>query len=262
LYGEEVFKELFLQVLRQCIDKGIVAGKRQAVDSVLVKANASIDSLIEKQIIDDGALYVGELREDDEQEHSKDDGANQKQSDSNGGNKDNNQNNHTVSAQKHKEVQWHHKWKEEAYKGMPAGRNKSEQGSGGEEKYLPKFVSNHTHDSTTDSDARVAVKPSKPRQLTYLSQVSVDIASHIITNIEAHYADKKDSQCLPAVLINTIQNLKAEGLLVEEVLADTGYRSSEALKALEEHNITGYILNFGQYKPFREGFTYHSNASS
>jgi hypothetical protein len=66
---------------------------------------------------------------------------------------------------------------------------------------------------------------------------------------------------LPAVLINTIQNLKAEGLLVEEVLADTGYRSSEALKALEEHNITGYILNFGQYKPFREGFTYHSNAS-
>ena len=29
-----------------------------------------------------------------------------------------------------------------------------------------------------------------------------------------------------------------------------------ALKALEQNNITGYIPNFGQYKPSREGFTY------
>jgi len=35
-----------------------------------------------------------------------------------------------------------------------------------------------------------------------------------------------------------------------------GYSSGEALKALEENNITGYIPNFGQYKPTREGFRY------
>jgi hypothetical protein len=40
------------------------------------------------------------------------------------------------------------------------------------------------------------------------------------------------------------------------VYADAGYSSGEALKALEENNITGYIPNFGQYKPTREGFTY------
>jgi IS5 family transposase len=44
LYGEEVFKELFRKVLKACIDKGMVSGRRQAVDSALIKANASMDS--------------------------------------------------------------------------------------------------------------------------------------------------------------------------------------------------------------------------
>jgi hypothetical protein len=45
-------------------------------------------------------------------------------------------------------------------------------------------------------------------------------------------------------------------LQVEQVYADAGYSSGEALQALEDHNIIGYIPNFGQYKPSREGFTY------
>jgi len=31
LYGEELFKQLFRDVLKQCIDKGMVAGRRQAM---------------------------------------------------------------------------------------------------------------------------------------------------------------------------------------------------------------------------------------
>lgn len=247
LYGEDLFKELFLQVLKECIQKGMVAGKRQAMDSVLVKANASMDSLKEKEIIADGAQYAGELKQDDEEQTGV------KEDD------DNSNNNRTVSTQKHKEVGWHHQWKEKAYKGMPggsAGENRLDENGN---LIRPKFVSNHTHYSTTDCDARVAVKPGKPRQLNYLSQVSVDTASHVITHIQADAADKKDSQCLPSLLQNTIQNLKAEGIIVEEVLADAGYSSSEALKALEQHRITGYIPNFGQYKPHREGFTYHAD---
>ncbi len=57
------------------------------------------------------------------------------------------------------------------------------------------------------------------------------MASHVITNVEAHLADKKDSQCLPQVLEHTIENLHAEGLIVEELLGDGGYSSGEALKA-------------------------------
>ena len=44
LYGEELFKQLFREVLKQCIDKGMVAGRRQVMDSVAVKANAVMDS--------------------------------------------------------------------------------------------------------------------------------------------------------------------------------------------------------------------------
>lgn len=59
---------------------------------------------------------------------------------------------------------------------------------------------------------------------------------------------KKGSQCMPAVINNTIDSLQADGLMIKEVLADTGYSSGEALKALEDENITGYIPNFGQCK--------------
>jgi IS5 family transposase len=224
LYGEELFKQLFKEVLKQCIDKGMVAGRRQVMDSVAVKANASMDSLIEKEILDDAAVYSDELRSEEEQ--SDDDKESQ-----------------TVSATRYRAVELHHQWKAKAYKDMP------------KRKY-GKFVSNHTHYSTTDADARVSVKPGKPRQLNYTAQVSVDTAHHVITQIQTNYADKKDSQCLPSLVNNTIDNLQQEGLQIEEVYADAGYSSGEALKALEENNIIGYIPNFGQYKPSREGFAY------
>ena len=224
LYGEELFKQLFKEVLKQCIDKGMVAGRRQVMDSVAVKANAGMDSLTEKEIMDDSSAYADELKNEEEQS-------------------DDDKETKTVSATRYKAVELHHQWKAKAYKDMPKRKH-------------GKFVNNHTHYSTTDPDARVSVKPGKPRQLNYTAQVSVDTAHHVITQIQTDHADKKDSQCLPSLVNNTIENLKAEGLQIEEVYADAGYSSGEALKALEENNITGYIPNFGQYKPTREGFTY------
>ena len=188
--------------------------------------------------MDDASTYADELKT--EEENSKDD------------NGDDAGDNKTVTAARNKAVQLHHKWKAKAYKEMPRGKSLTK----GDKNSRPKFVSNHTHYSTTDSDARVSVKPGKPRQLNYLAQVSVDTAHHVITQIQTDHADKKDSQCLPSLLNNTISNLKEEGLQMEEVFADAGYSSGEALKALEENNIAGYIPNFGQYKSSREGFTY------
>jgi transposase len=66
LYSEEVFKELFKQVLKQCIERGMVAGHRQVIDSVLVKANASMGSLMEKEILEDGEAYADSLKAVDE----------------------------------------------------------------------------------------------------------------------------------------------------------------------------------------------------
>jgi transposase len=234
LYGEELFKQLFKDILKQCIDRGMVAGRRQVMDSVAVKANASMDSLREKEILDDAGAYATELQAADAEEKNKA----KEESEEELSRKAN-----TVSAARHKAVGLHHQWKTKAYRDMPGGENR-------------KYVSNHTHYSKTDPDARVSVKPGKPRQLNYTAQVSVDTAHHVITQIQTDHADKKDSQCLPSLLNNTIDNLKQEGLQIEEVYTDAGYSSGEALKALEENNITGYIPNFGQYKPSREGFTY------
>jgi transposase len=237
LYGDDLFKRLFKDVLKQCVDKGMVAGRRQAMDSVAVKANASMDSLVQKQILDDVSAYADELRSEEADKKVSDD--------------DESDNNPTVSESRNKAVQMHHQWKAKAYKDMPGGsRTKGDEGS------RPKYVSNHTHYSTTDRDARVSVKPGKPRQLNYTAQVSVDTAHHVITQIQTDYADKRDSQCLPSLVKNTIDNLSEHHLQIEEVYADAGYSSGEALQALEDNGITGYIPSFGQYKPAREGFTY------
>jgi transposase len=235
LYGEDVFKELFKEVLKMCIDRGMVSGRRQAVDSALIKANASMDSIAEKEVMDDADEFADELTSNEEDKPQK------------------------VNAYKKKKVEEHHHWKENAYRGQPGSRAKSKEEAGekeGDDK-RPKFLSNHTHYSTTDKDARIAVKPGKPRQFNYLAQTCVDTEHHVITHIAAYHADKKDSQCLPGVIHGLKENLSKEGLIVEQVIADTGYSSGQALKTLEENNITGYIPNFGQYKHEREGFTYH-----
>ena len=61
LFGEEVFLSLFQEVLRLCCDKGMVSGKRQAIDSAFIKANASMDSLLEKEVLNDVEQYAQEL---------------------------------------------------------------------------------------------------------------------------------------------------------------------------------------------------------
>ena len=66
LYGESVFLSLFQRVLSLCVEKGMVRGKRQAIDSAFVKANASLDSLVVKDIIADAVTYADELNEQSE----------------------------------------------------------------------------------------------------------------------------------------------------------------------------------------------------
>lgn len=247
LYGEEVFKELFSKVLSLCVSKHMLSGRRQAIDSAYIKANASMDSLVEKDIIEDGEHYLDELQHDDyggviEQHDNvmKDD-----------------RDKDTITKSRSKSTEQHHSWKEEEYKGQPKGGSLSKtDGDGAEGLSRPKFVSNHTHYSTTDRDARVSVKPGKPRQLNYAMQTAVDMSSHVITNVEAHLADRRDSECLSQVLTNTINNLQQQDLQLEEIACDTGYSSSKALQACVDSNITAFIPNFGQYKASREGFTF------
>jgi transposase len=247
LYGEVVFKELFSRVLGLCISKGMLCGKRQAIDSAPVKANASMDSLVEKEVIEDGQHYLNELQHDEQgnaiaqhQNVMKDE-----------------RNSNTITRSRKQNTEKHNLWKAKEYRDMPHGKSLTQLKDEEAAANLPKFVSNHTHYSTTDRDSRISVKPGKPRQLNYSMQTAVDTSSHVITNIEAHYADRRDSECLATVLNHTIENLAAHQLVVEEIAADTGYSSGKALQACKDHHITAYIPNFGQYKPERPGFTYN-----
>lgn len=238
LYGEEVFLQLFQQVLRLCVQKGMVRGKRQAVDAAFIKANASMDSLVEKEVVEDASVYAEELNEGSD---------------------------YKVNKSVKKAVERHHKWKEEAYKTQHGGVNTTghsnkidaptdENGN----LIRPKFLSNHTHYSPTDPDAKISTKPGKARQLNYSGQVAVDDALHVITGACASSAGHRDSQNLAEILDQTISNLDANGITIDQVTADAGYSSGESLKYLEDKQIDGYIPNFGQYIPEREGFRYNA----
>ena len=180
LYGQEVFTEIFKSVLKQCIDKGMISGRRQAIDGVYVKANASLDSMIEREILNDAEVYGSEL------EANKEDDA-------------------PVVTMNNDDF--------ENYKGLKPKKNPH----------------NNTHYNPSDPDAKMSVKAGKATALNYLGEVSVDTASHMITHIQAFTADKGDSKCLPEVLKNVIENLKENELTIEEVIADTGFSSGEAL---------------------------------
>ena len=73
LFGEEVFLELFRNILKMCVERGMVSGKTQAIDSAFIKANASMDSLVERELNETSKQYYNSLsdNEDDNKERRK-----------------------------------------------------------------------------------------------------------------------------------------------------------------------------------------------
>src|SRR5690606_34459262 len=195
LYGEEVFLNLFQTVLKMCVNKGMVRGKRQAVDSAFIKANASMDSLVEKEVLEDASAYVNELEENSE---------------------------FKVTSTRKKLVEQHHNWKKEEYKKMPGNTQSIRFDEDGKE-IRPKFLSNHTHYSPTDPDAKISTKPGKPRQLNYAGQLAVDDKHHVITGACASTAGSKDSAIFSEIMNQTLENLRQNDMETDQVLADAGY---------------------------------------
>lgn len=236
---DAVFEEAFDRVLQLCIKKGLVAGHTQAVDSAYIKANASLDSLEKKKPAEALHTHIKKIHsENDQQEEpprrkAKKDRSTEEQK--------------TIKAnpQQLKDLDTHQQW----FKG-------NEKGQLGSEDHRARYLSNKTHYSPTDPDARVAVKPGKPRQMYYMSSMSVDTAHHVITHMRAIHADRKDSLNLIDIARQTQRRLRRNLLKMDAILADTGFSNGENYKYLEENSITGYIPVHGQYEGTREGFTY------
>lgn len=120
-----------------------------------------------------------------------------------------------------------------------------------------KYTSNKTHYSPTDPDSRISVKPGKARKLNYMSQLSVDTAHHVITDIRAYHADKKDNQYLQDICNRLKPRLHQQGLIWRNCIADTGYSSGENYAFLEAEGLESFIPPHGTYKGGPEGFIYN-----
>lgn len=71
LFPEAVFEEVFIRILGLCVEKGMVSGHTQAIDSAPVKANASMDSLELKVPREDLEAHLHSIRHISEMDKKK-----------------------------------------------------------------------------------------------------------------------------------------------------------------------------------------------
>lgn len=243
LYPESIFEEMFTKILTMCVGKGMVSGHTQAIDSAPVKANASMDSLELKVPKEDLETYLTSIRAissmdkaDKPIRKSKTNKASKEQQEI------------TASKGELQSIKSrNNKWSKDQDQRPGAGNKGS------------KYTSNKTHYSPTDPDARISVKPGKARKLNYLSQLSVDTAHHVITDIKAYHADKKDNQYLQDITARLKNRLHKQGLIWRNCVADTGFSSGENYAFLEQQGLESYIPPHGTYKGGPEGFTYNED---
>ena len=223
LFPAAVFERLFDHVFAQCVARGLVAGDTQAVDSAPVKANASLEAVVEKR----PAGPSGPLLASQEQSQS-------------------------TAAAPVVTAPAHQLRNLAAYHARRAGRSSAP----GAQHPKARLLSNKTHYSPTDPDARISIKPGKARALNYLCSLAVDTAQGVISHVQADFADRRDSLHLPRLLAGLQQRLRTQERRVRDLLADAGYANGSNYALLEAEQITAWIPVFGQYKADIEGFTY------
>lgn len=227
LYPATVFEHLFDQVFAQCLAAGLVVGETHALDSAPVKANASLESLRLKQSTP--ALRVV----DDTQAPVALPVAAP-----------------ATPAHELRRVATRQAKQQRAAGGLGAQHAKAQ------------LLSNKTHQSLSDPEARISVKPGKARALNYLCSLAVDTTSGLISHVQADLADSRDSVHLPRLVEQLQTRLTKQQVPLREVLADAGYSNGFNYAFLEQRGITPWIPVFGKYKPVLEGFTYEPDRNA
>lgn len=220
LFGEDVYENVFTTILALCVDAGLVHGARQVVDSALVKANAHIDSMKRKQILEDASEYCRQINRENSDEEPQ---AKPPSSASLPGLEP------VVLPPDNKNTK---------------GRTRPDNG---------------THRCSSDPDARMAIKSNKPKDMYYHGQVCVDSQHGVVTAAMGDYGSRKDPQSFPELLAKARENLANFDRHIKELLADGGYSAGENLSLCEQAGITAYIPNPSNYTPARPGFTYNES---
>lgn len=240
LFPESVFEDVFTRVFELCVSAGMVSGHTQAIDSAPVKANASMDSLELKVPEADLEMHLREIRHISKRDKDR------PLRRAKGNKADKDQQTLSASDKELKAIKSrNNKWAEDQDQRPGAGNKGS------------RYTSNKTHYSPTDPDARISVKPGKARKLNYQSQLTVDTANHVISDIKAYHADGKDNQQLADIVVRVQRRLRRAGLVWENCVADTGYSSGENYAFLEGRNLKSFIPPHGTYKGCPDGFSYN-----
>ncbi|SKB42807.1 IS1182 family transposase [Dyadobacter psychrophilus] len=231
LYPATVFESLFNKVFALCVDKGMVSGHTQALDSAPIKANASMESLELKKPFQSIERHFAAVNTENQEPVIT----------------------ATPSTVGLITAPQHHL---NRVKHVHDKLRKNPVGASGASHEKAQLFSNKTHYNPHDPDARISVKPGKARKLNYHCSMAVDSGQGVISHIQADFADGRDSQYLPAMTVQVQKRLKANDLRMTELLADAGYSNGFNYEFLELRNITPWIPVFGKYKPEREWVTY------
>ncbi|MGB3144895.1 MAG: transposase [Maribacter sp.] len=188
LYPESLFEKLFNKVFALCVDSGMVSGHTQAVDSAPIKANASMESVVPKMPASPMESHMRKVSEENPGT-AKRDGKSVSPV--------------KISAPEHelKRVEKHHQNLRDSPVRLAGASHK---------KAL--LLSNKTHYSPRDPDARISFKPGKARKLNYHCSMAVDTAEGVISHIQAVFADGRDSQYLKDIGLKTQGRLGGTGL--------------------------------------------------
>jgi len=232
--GEEKFRQVFERIVQQCIDKGLVKGQRQIIDSTHIVADMAVTSLTglirmcRKNVLDTvgkqnpriaDRLGSKEARFDQQDKYArKEDNLEQ-------------------------EMEQAKTLLDGVRREFRRGRLRADAELSRGLKLLEKAVADRKEGaedrlvSPVDPDARMGRKESK-RWAGYKGHMVIEEESEIVTAVETTPANANDGQQLKPLLA---QQEQAHALVPEELTADKAYDSGANLEVLNNAGITGYI---------------------
>jgi len=232
--GEEKFRQVFEQVVKQCMDLGLVKGKRQIIDSTHIIADMAVTSLtglvkmcrqnvlneVEKQnrgIAE--KLGIKELKANKQDKFTR------------------------MEEGLEKEIKAATNLLDNVSKELKQGSVKPQGRLKDNLNLLEKAVADRADGaenrlvSPIDPDARGGKKTSKS-WAGYKGHLLIEEESEIITAIETTPANRDDGSELKPLLNQQKETLS---LVPEELLGDKGYDAGANLEFIEGEKITGYI---------------------
>jgi transposase len=232
--GEEKFRQVFQQIVKQCIEKKLVKGKRQIIDSTHIIADMAVTSLtglikmcrrnvlqtIQKQDVGlADKLGLADLQMDKQDRFAR---------------KEDNL---------EEEIEQAGKLLDEVTQELKARKLKVTSELQTNLQLLEKAVADRDDGakdrlvSPVDTDARAGKKTGKS-WAGYKGHLVVEEESEIITAVETTPANKDDGSQLPELLK---QQEKANDISPQEISGDKAYSSGNNLAVLEDKQITGYL---------------------